>query len=126
MDAEQKLYSILPTFDNLTSQNNKYRYIFIFLYVKNLNSITAEGFIEIALLQAYITQYNYDIICLSETLLNSSIQSDDEILTIDGYNLIRSDHPFVFIIRSIIPTVKRDDICKATLMKSHFGMGVLL
>ena len=38
-------------------------------------------------------KHNYDIICLTETFLNSSILSDDKRITINGYNLTRSDHP---------------------------------
>ena len=34
-----------------------------------------------------------DIICLSETYLDSSIQSDNDNLEIPGYNLVRSDYP---------------------------------
>ena len=34
-----------------------------------------------------------DIICLSETYLDSTIQSDNDNLEIPGYNLVRSDHP---------------------------------
>ena len=59
----------------------------------NLNRLTAHDSTKISLLQVYITQHNYDIICLTETFLNSSIPSDDNRITIDGYNLIRSDHP---------------------------------
>ena len=44
----------------------------------NLNGFTAHDNIKISLLQAYVTQYNCDIICLSETFLNSSIQNDDD------------------------------------------------
>ena len=44
------------------------------------------------MIQAYITDQNFDIVCLSETFLNSSIQNDHHKLKIDGYNLIRSDH----------------------------------
>ena len=44
-------------------------------------------------LQASITQHNYDIICLTETFLKSSILIDDKKIRIDGYNLIISDHP---------------------------------
>ena len=42
--------------------------------------------------QKYLTQYNCDIICLSELFLNSSIQNNDDKININGYNLIRSDH----------------------------------
>ena len=59
----------------------------------NLNGLTANDSIKISLLQAYIIQNNYDVICLSETFLNSSIQTTDDRISIDGYNLIRADHP---------------------------------
>ena len=60
----------------------------------NLNGLTAHDSMKISLvLQAYILQHNYDITCLSETFLNSSTESNDDRISIDGYNLIRSDHP---------------------------------
>ena len=46
-----------------------------------------------SLLKAYNATHKYDIICLSETYLNSSIPYDDDNLEIAGYNLIRADHP---------------------------------
>ena len=70
------------------------------------------------MLQPYVTQYNCDIICLSETFLNSSIQNDDDRIKIDGYNLIRSDHPsdskkggVCIYYKEHISLIKRDDIC---------------
>ena len=59
----------------------------------NLNGLTAPDSTKISLLQAYITQHNHDITCLTETFLNSSIPSDNNRIRIDGYNLIRLDHP---------------------------------
>ena len=38
------------------------------------------------MIQAYITDQNFDIIFLLETFLNSLIQNDDHKLKIDGYN----------------------------------------
>ena len=35
--------------------------------------------------------YKHDFICLSETYLDSTIP--DSLLEIDGYNLVRADHP---------------------------------
>ena len=58
----------------------------------NLNGVAVHEFIKISLLQGYITERNFDI-CLSETLLNYSLDSEDDRLKIEGYNLIRSDHP---------------------------------
>ena len=50
-------------------------------------------FTKVSLLSAYISVHKFDIICLSETYLNSKIPSDDENLEIAGYNLVREDHP---------------------------------
>ena len=38
-----------------------------------------------SILRAYITVYNFDFICLSETYLDSSILHDDDNLQIPGY-----------------------------------------
>ena len=50
--------------------------------------------------------------------MNSSIQSDDDIIKTDGYNLIRSDHPsdskrcgVCIYYKEHIPLIKRDDLC---------------
>ena len=59
----------------------------------NLNSITAHGYAKVSLLKVYITVHKMDIICLSETYLDSTIQSDNNNLEIPGHNLVRSDHP---------------------------------
>ena len=59
----------------------------------NLNGIAAHDFVKMPLIEAYVTFYNYDIICLSETFLNSEINNDDSRLNISGYNLLRADHP---------------------------------
>ena len=59
----------------------------------NLNSISAHNYVKLSLLRAYLAFHNFDIICLSETYLNSSNSPDDETWKISRYNLIRSDHP---------------------------------
>ena len=51
------------------------------------------GILNFFLLKAYIILHKYDIICLSETYLDSSTTNVDEELQISGYTLIRSDHP---------------------------------
>ena len=57
----------------------------------NLTSLSAHNFLKLRQLKAYILIYKHDFICLSETYLDSSIS--DSLLEIDGYDLIRSDHP---------------------------------
>ena len=59
----------------------------------NLNSIIAHNFGKIFLLKAYAAIHKFDIICLSETYLDSSIPTNNDNLDIDGYNLLCSDHP---------------------------------
>ena len=44
----------------------------------NLNGTAAHDFIKISLLQRYITDCNFDIIYLSETFLNSSLDGEDD------------------------------------------------
>ena len=57
----------------------------------NLNSICAHNFAKSSLLRAYVSVHKFDVICLSETYLDSS--TEDESLEISGCYLIRSDHP---------------------------------
>ena len=45
------------------------------------------------LIEAFITTHNFDIIRLSETFLDSSRDISDTRLDIDGYSLLRADHP---------------------------------
>ena len=59
----------------------------------NLNSISAHMFTKVSLLSAYSSVHKFDIICLSETYLNSETPSDDKNLKIGRYNLVREDHP---------------------------------
>ena len=59
----------------------------------NLNSIALHNFSKINLLKAYLTIHKIDIVCLSETYLDSSFLANDKNLVIQGYNLLRCDHP---------------------------------
>ena len=56
----------------------------------NVNSILAHN--KLSLLTAYNSALNYDLICLTETYLDSTV----------GYNLLRADHP---------DNVKRGGVC---------------
>ena len=59
----------------------------------NLNGLAAHDFVKIPLIEAFITTHNFDIICLSETFLDSSIDISDPRININGYSLLRADHP---------------------------------
>ena len=66
----------------------------------NLNSIAAHNFSKINLLKAYLTIHKNDILCLSETYLDSSFLVNDENLVIQGYTLVRCDH---LTIKTLLP-----------------------
>ena len=59
----------------------------------NLNGLAAHDFVKMPLIEAFITTHNFDIICLSETFLDSSIDISDTRININGYSLLRADHP---------------------------------
>ena len=80
----------------------------------NLNGLAAHNSNEVSLLQAISVSKKYDLICLSETFLDPSIDSSYERTTIEGYNLLRADHPSnkkgeesAFIIRNIFLSLKK-------------------
>ena len=57
----------------------------------NFNITSAHNFGKLNLLRAYVSVHKFDIICLSKTYLDSSV--DDESFKISRYCLICSDHP---------------------------------
>ena len=66
----------------------------VFLFVTGILTVFLRIiFIKISLLKTYIATHKVDIICLSETYLDSSISNDDENSEIPGYDLFRADHP---------------------------------
>ena len=66
----------------------------------NLNNLSAHNFSKLTQMKACISMYKHDFICLSETYLDSS--TVDSLLKIDGYILVRADHP---------NNIKRGGVC---------------
>ena len=64
----------------------------------NVNSILAHN--KLSLLTAYNSTLIYDLICLTETYLDSTVDPNN--LLINGYNVLRADHPY---------DVKRGGVC---------------
>ena len=64
----------------------------------NVNSILAHD--KLPLIKSYNTVQKYDIICISETFLDSS--ANENSLLIPGYHLLRADHP---------NNLKKGDVC---------------
>ena len=48
---------------------------------------------DIICLLEFSLQHNFDIICLPETFLDSSVDISDTRVNINGYSLLRVDHP---------------------------------
>ena len=59
----------------------------------NLNTISAHDYSKLFILSSYNSLHKLDIICLSETYLDSNTPLDDDSLEIFGYTFVRSDHP---------------------------------
>ena len=59
----------------------------------NLNSLAAHNFEKVGLLEAFNTINKFDIICVSESYLDSTFLSDNEDINIKGFKLVRANHP---------------------------------
>ena len=59
----------------------------------NLNSICARNKVKISLIEAYNSLHRFDVIAVSESMLDSSVSNVD--IFIDGFSreIYRSDHP---------------------------------
>ena len=76
--------------DNESNPGPKHRTSNYFSFCHwNVNSIMAHN--KLSLLSAQNTLPKFDVICISETYLDKS--ADNDALSIDGYNIIRADHP---------------------------------
>ena len=107
---------LLPCCGNIEKKSWSKIFIIKFLHL-NLNGLIAHDSIKISLFQAYLTQNNYGIMYLSEMFLNASIETNDDRITTDGYNLITVDHPsnskrggVCIYYKEHIPLIKRDEI----------------
>ena len=59
----------------------------------NFNSIATQNFAKLSQLEAYNTLHGYDLICLSETWLDSITPIDSNDLSLNGYILHGVDDP---------------------------------
>ena len=90
------LYSILITLNGDIEENPGHKPSScdkFFICHWSLNSISAHNFIKISLLRACISTHNFDILCLSETCLDSSISGYDNNLTIPVIYIVQIIHP---------------------------------
>ena len=69
------------------------------------------------MIEAFISTHNFDILCLSEIFLDSTIDLNDENINIDGNSILRADHPsnnihggFCIYFKQSLPLIRRDDV----------------
>ena len=86
-------------------------------YHWNLNGLAANDFIKVPLIEAFVTTHNFNVLCLSETFLDSTIDLNNGNINIDGYSILRADHPsnnkrgYVCIYyKQFLPLIRRDDL----------------
>ena len=60
----------------------------------NINSLLAHYFSKLSLIEACNTHHNFEMICLSETYLDSSYADDDTRINLKDFTLIRADDPY--------------------------------
>ena len=96
----------------------------------NLNGITAHDFEKISLIQSHALFYNIDIIFLSETFLDLSIEINNPKLNLPDYTLWWSDYPskikrggVCMFYKDYLPVIRRDDLSTLT---EHIVVGVNL
>ena len=58
-----------------------------------MNNLTAHNFQEVNLLDVYSTVNQLDVICLSESFLDSLILTENNNLKVNEYKMVRADHP---------------------------------
>ena len=68
----------------------------------NLNSISVEDFSKLSQISTFLNVHQFDIFCLTETFLDSSVSLEDTKLAIEGYKLFRCDHA---------SNLRRDGVC---------------
>ena len=83
----------------------------------NLNSICARECVKIPLMEVYNSVHHFDIMVLSETMLDKSVKNEDIFIHGFGMELFRSDHPsntktsgMCVYIREGLPIKRRYDL----------------
>ena len=95
----------------------------------NVNNLLAHN--KLAMLEAYSVAHKYDVICTSESYLDSTVPLDDKSLSLNGYNLTCADHPdrgvCMYLSLRIISTSYFDQclICEVTCQNEKGYIAVI-
>ena len=89
----------------------------ISFYHWNLNGFLAHSREEFHLVEGFVVSNNIDIFCVSETLLDSSVDNIYDRSNVNGYTLVRGDHPSntkrngaAIYYKDHLPVIRRNDI----------------
>ena len=87
----------------------------------NLNDLAVHDFLKVSLIRAFIASHNFSIICLSKRFqilpCGSTVPHHDENFMIEGYSLLRADHPsksncegVCLYFKEHLPLIRRNDL----------------
>ena len=83
----------------------------------NLNGLAAHDFVKVPLKEAFVSTHNFDILCLPETFLGSTLDLNKENINIDDYSILRADHPsnnkhggVCIYFKQFLPLIRGDDL----------------
>ena len=62
-------------------------------YKWNLNGLAAHDFIKVNLIEAFVSTHSFNILCLPESFLDSTIDLNDGNINLNGYSILRADNP---------------------------------
>ena len=93
--------SLMECLVNIANQyrNSKYSFfgfsimvfINLILLCENIEENPGPTFQKIAVLERFVAMHKFDIICILETFLNNTYKDNN--LNLNGYSLLRADHP---------------------------------
>ena len=84
----------------------------------NLNSITTHNFAKVNQLQAHNAIHDFDLICLSESYLDSPVSFDNDNLYAKDYKLVRADHPGN-VKRGVVCVYFKESLSVSCLLKPY-------
>ena len=83
----------------------------------NLKWIPYAWLCKSTLIEAFVTALNFDIVCLSETFLDSTVPYNYESININGYSLLKVNHPnnikqegVCMYFKQSLPLIRRNDL----------------
>ena len=81
--------------------------------------LAAQDFNKVPLIEAFISSHNFNILCLSETFLDLTLDLNNGNININGYSILKADHPsnskqggFCIYYKQSLPLMRRKTTVK--------------